>query len=121
MARSFFLVDRLYAILPDMNTDVLPDLPAERRQRLEQRLARWSIRLHTSGLDDLVGAFLDAAQPLAPIGAQVLWIAQPALGIFMPPDEIDGFARLLDDPAGLTWLRAGLIGADHTDEDDKNA
>ena len=101
-----------------MSTDTArPDLPDDRLERLQRRLSGWSVRLHTAGLGDLVGTVLDAAQPLGPLGAQILWVAQPALGLLMPRDEIDGLARVLDDPAGVAWLRDELIGAQQTDED----
>ncbi|MCC7452003.1 MAG: hypothetical protein IT324_31650 [Anaerolineae bacterium] len=91
------------------------DLPADRPDRLHQRLNRWSAQLRSAGLDGLVGTLLDAAEPLGPLGAQLLWIAQPALGLLTPADEIDELARLLDDPAGMAWLRAEL--AAHPDEE----
>lgn len=94
-----------------------PNLPEDRLERLQRRLSGWSARLHTAGLGDLVGTMLDAAQPLGPLGAQLLWIAQPALGLLVPRDEIDGLARVLDDPAGVAWLRDELIGAQQTGED----
>jgi hypothetical protein len=94
-----------------------PNLPDDRLERLERRLSGWSARLRKAGLGELVGTFLDVAQPLGPLGAQILWIAQPALGFVMPRDEVDGLARLLDHPAGMAWLREELVGAQHSGED----
>ena len=68
------------------------------------------------GIESLVGALLDAAEPFGPLGAQVLWVAQPALGLVVPRDDVDGLAQLLDNPAGVAWLRAALL--DETSEDD---
>ena len=87
----------------------------ERRSEAEHwadRLARWSQRLHAARLDGLAGVLLDAAEPLSPLGAQLLWIAQPALGLVVPREEIASLARLLDEPGGLAWLRAHLVGPD---------
>jgi hypothetical protein len=94
---------------------MIGDLTAERLQRLQLRVSGWSARLNAAGLIGLVEALMDAAEPLGPLGAQLLWVAQPALGMVMPSDtadDIDGLARLLDDPAGVAWLRSELIGVD---------
>jgi hypothetical protein len=83
-------------------------LPAEKRERLQHRLR--SLRTQTAGLSNVIGAFLDAAEPLAPLGAQLLWVAQPALGLFISRDAIDDLASVLDAPTGVAWLRAELTG-----------
>ena len=98
-----------------MNTETSPD----HLERLQRRLAGWSARLRAAKLDGVVGAMLDAAEPLGPLGAQVLWIVQPALRLFVSTDEIGGLANLLDDPAGVAWLRAELTGADRADRKDE--
>ena len=53
---------------------------------------------------------LDIAEPFGTLGAQVLWIAQPALSLFLPHQEIGEFAGLLDDPDAMAWWRGELIG-----------
>jgi hypothetical protein len=88
------------------------DLATDTRARLQCRLAEWSARLRATGLDDLAGAFLGAAEPFGPLGAQLLWVAQPALGLLLPREEIGDLACLLDDPAGMAWLRSELTGGD---------
>ncbi len=93
------------------------ELPSARREPLQRRLAGWSVRLRRAGLDGLVAAVLDAAEPLGPLGAQVLWVTQPVLGLVMPADEIGDLAHLLDDPKGVAWLRAELIGTQREGED----
>ncbi len=100
----------LYSVLMNIMDDqsAAVDLPADRLERLHKRLESWSVRLRAAGLDGLVGAVLDAAGPLAPLGAQALWVAQPALGLLVASDEIDGLARLLDSRQGLNWLRDEL-------------
>jgi hypothetical protein len=95
-----------------METSTGLDPVQQHRQRLEHRVAGWSARLRSMGLNDVVGALLDAAEPFGPLGAQMLWVAQPALGLFMASDEVDGLARVLDDPLGMAWLRSELSGAD---------
>jgi hypothetical protein len=76
--------------------------------RWTPRLARWAHRLRMARLDGLVGTLLEAAEPLSPLGAQALWIAQPTLGLFVPREDVASLARLLEDPGGLAWLRTHL-------------
>jgi hypothetical protein len=98
------------------------DMAAERRQRLErlqQRVAGWSVRLRSAGLDGLAETLLDVAEPLGPVGAQLLWVVQPALGLVMPSavDDLGSLADLLDDPAGVAWLRSALAGVDEAEDE----
>jgi hypothetical protein len=88
-------------------------------KHLQSRIATWSAQLRAMGLSNLVDVLLEAAEPLGPLGAQVLWIAQPALRLVAPSDEIDGLARLLDDPSGMVWLRTALNGTQQTDDEVK--
>lgn len=76
------------------------------------RLASWSKRLHTARLDGLVGVLLDVTEPLSPLGAQILWIAQPTLGLLVPREEIATLARLLEKPEGMAWVREQLTGSE---------
>lgn len=86
------------------------------RMRWENRLAGWGERLRAWGLDGLVAALLEAAEPLGPLGAQALYVAQPALGVFLPAESVGRWARALEDPATLAWLRAGLTAANPDEE-----
>lgn len=92
------------------------DLSADQLERLHKRLTRWIEPLRAAGLDGLVGTLLDVAEPFSPLGAQALWIAQPALSLLAPADEIGGLAALLDDPAGVAWLRAALTAPESTED-----
>jgi hypothetical protein len=65
--------------------------------------------LRAARLSGVAGALLDAAEPLGTLGAHLLWIAQPTLGLFVPRAEIDALARIMDEPGGMAWLRAQLI------------
>ncbi len=78
--------------------------------RWSPRLTRWSRRVRAARLDGVLRVLLEAAEPLGPLGAQVLWIAQPTLGLLVPREEIASLARLLDDPDGMVWFRAQLTG-----------
>lgn len=72
------------------------------------RWARWSQRLHRLGLAGVVETVLDVAEPLGPLGAQLLWVAQPTLSLFMPRGEITALAQCLDEPGGVAQLREQL-------------
>ncbi|MEB2288316.1 MAG: hypothetical protein OZ934_09410 [Anaerolineae bacterium] len=80
-------------------------------ERLAARLAQWGARLHAAGLGGLMAALLDAAEPLAPLGAQALWVAQPALGLLLSRGAVADLARVLDAPGGVAWLREQLATA----------
>ncbi|MFC1959753.1 hypothetical protein ACFLYO_03480 [Chloroflexota bacterium] len=78
------------------------------RTRLEARLDVWGVRLRDWGLDGLVMALLEAAEPLSPLGAQALYVAQPTLKLLLPSAGVGQWARLLEDPANVAWLRSCL-------------
>ena len=89
-----------------VTVEQLPDA-----ERLSARAARWAERLDAAGLGGLAATLLDAAEPLAPLGAQALWVAQPALGLVLPRDAVADLARVLDAPGGVAWLRERLAAA----------
>lgn len=78
---------------------------------LEQRCAiltamkTWRERLQQAGLLDFAGLVLDVVEPLAPIGAQMLWVAQPTLGLLVAPEKIASWAELLENPQQIARLR----------------
>lgn len=84
------------------------------------RLTRWAQKLHAARLHGLVTALLDVFEPLGPLGAQVLWVAQPVASVFAPREDIDALARILDAPGGVAWVRARLDG-DYSGETDGRA
>lgn len=51
---------------------------------------------------------LDAGQPIAFLGGQLLWMIQPALSIFIPTPTIRNLAQLLEEPEALAALAARL-------------
>ncbi|GIK66563.1 MAG: hypothetical protein BroJett018_43570 [Chloroflexota bacterium] len=94
-----------YAILTTMN-----DQPLD--AEFAQNAVRWQAWLQKHGLEGLADALLGASEPLAPIGAQLLYVAQPALSLIAPREAIGRWARLLETPGGLAWLREQLIPGD---------
>jgi hypothetical protein len=65
----------------------------------EDRLARLAHKLHLWGLSELAAAFLTSARPLAFLGAQALYFAEPMLGTLTSEDDVLALAQLLEDPA----------------------
>lgn len=86
--------------------------PFPEAERWAGRLARWSKRLHAAHLGELVEVLLEVAEPLGPLGAQMLWIAEPTLGLLVPRDDVASLARLLEAPGGVGWLREQLVEPD---------
>lgn len=79
----------------------------------------WAARLEDLGLASVVAALLDAARPLAPLGAGLLWIAQPALGAVVGRERVASWAGLLEDPANLARLSARLAGEEPDEEPER--
>lgn len=86
------------------------------QERFADSADKWRERLHRAKLDRIVGAFLEAAEPLSTIGAQVLYVAQPVLGLMVQHQIIKDWANLLETPGGLSWFRDQLIET-NTDTD----
>lgn len=76
---------------------------------LEARLHRWAQRLQDAGIEGLADTLLSQGNPLPLLGAQVLWVLQPALGAVMPLREVGELAQLLGSESGLVWLRQQLL------------
>ncbi|MBX3061651.1 MAG: hypothetical protein U0528_15580 [Anaerolineae bacterium] len=97
-----------------MSTSALTSSPSA---ELEARLQRWAQRLQDAGIEGLADALLSQGNPLPLLGAQVLWVLQPALGALMPLREVGELAQLLGSDSGLLWLRQQLqLDADDMDE-----
>jgi hypothetical protein len=56
------------------------------------------------GLAHPVRLGLEASRPLTFIGGQLLWMAQPILGLFATNESIGMFARLLEEPEAVDRL-----------------
>ena len=98
------------------NASAPPPAPAPGAEAAawSMRWTRWSQRLHKLGLAGVIETLLDAAEPLGPLGAQLLWVAQPTLSLFMPRGEITALAHSLEEPGGVARLRAQLLNANGT-------
>lgn len=68
----------------------------------------WIARARALGLDGLLSALLDAAGPVAPLAGQLLYVAQPMLGLFISRRSINRWAEWLDQPDALAEFRQML-------------
>jgi hypothetical protein len=68
----------------------------------------WIQQIRARGLGPTVHTALDVLEPLGPLGAQMVWIAQPLFGLFVPTEALDDLARALEEPGGVDRLRGYL-------------
>ncbi len=65
----------------------------------------WIKQASARGLDNALGVALDVLEPLGPLGAQVLWVLQPAFGLFGARKAVGDIAAALEEPGGVDKLR----------------
>lgn len=57
----------------------------------------WASYLQRWGVKDLAAQILEAAGPLAVLGAQFIYIGQPWVGRSLSQNHLDALARVLED------------------------
>jgi hypothetical protein len=73
--------------------------------------AEWVEAIRARGWEQAASTALDVLQPLGPLGAQVLWIAQPAARLVGGWGDLFGaLATSLETPEGIDRLRRALDG-----------
>jgi hypothetical protein len=65
-------------------------------------------RLEQLGLTNFAVLCLDVLEPVSPFAAQVLWVMQPTLGIFINRQQVGDWAQLMEDPERVAELREQL-------------
>lgn len=60
------------------------------------------------GLQTPALIFLDTGHPLTFLGGQLLWVAQPALSLFMSAEVVANLAHLLEEPEAVKALATKL-------------
>jgi hypothetical protein len=80
-----------------MEAETKPPIPPE-----------WVQQVRARGLSGALGVALDVIEPFGPLGAQVLWVAGPALSLVVPRAAITGLAEALEQPGGIERLRQAL-------------
>jgi hypothetical protein len=68
----------------------------------------WIQTVKARGLGWAFSVLLDALEPLGPLGAQILWIAQPVSGLFGASHAFGELADALEQPGGIDGLRRRL-------------
>lgn len=81
-------------------------------EQLSPQLVRLGAWIAAHNLRAFASLLLDLLEPVAPIGAQLLYIGQPTFGFLIRHDTIGAWAQLLEDPAGWQHLRHQLIETD---------
>lgn len=71
----------------------------------------WVTQVKARGLAGAFNVALDALEPFGPLGAQILWVAQPLIGVFGGEDTrnaINDIAAALETPGGIAHIREQL-------------
>jgi hypothetical protein len=63
-----------------------------------ETLQTWEDRIEAAGLGGITRAILDAAQPLIPLLAQLIWFAQPVFGMIGQDESVGILAEMLYSP-----------------------
>lgn len=58
----------------------------------------WADRLHRWGAGEFAASFLEAARPVNFVTAQLVYMSQPVLSAFLPPEHLTVLADTLEDP-----------------------
>ena len=66
----------------------------------------WVEKIRARGWENALSLALDVLEPLGPLGAQQLWVAQPAARVNGGwYDALAGLAQTLEEPGGVEHLR----------------
>ncbi len=64
----------------------------------------WASFLHRWGLHQLVAFWLELAGPLNILGAQLIYLSQPFLSVFIRQEVLKDFAQVLEQPEEVKKL-----------------
>lgn len=70
----------------------------------EQLIERWANWINRRGLATVALPLLEVGRSLGFLGAQVLLMAQPILGLVLDSSRVTSYAALLEDPDALDRL-----------------
>lgn len=76
--------------------------------RREQLLDDWAQRIERAGMSAPAILFLETFKPLAFLGAQALWFAQPLLTLGLNETDLRDLILLIEEPSGIEDLLARL-------------
>ncbi len=83
----------------------MTNLQPQGEKEVVARLAAYIKRL---GLADFSLLALDGLRPLGLLAGQLLWTAQPTLGLFVDSHTVGTLAEVLERPEGVDMLRRAL-------------
>jgi hypothetical protein len=66
--------------------------------KMEKNRENWIKTLYKLRLHYFLATFLEALGPINLLGAQLVYISQPVLSPFVPNDQSQDLARILEDP-----------------------
>ncbi len=87
----------------------------QHRAQLIDRLAHNAARL---GIITPCLMLLEANKPLTYLAGQMVWLTRPFITIGLKQEDVDGFARLLEDPSGVEQLIQRLESLQDTPKSD---
>jgi len=67
--------------------------------KIQKNREKWIESLYKLRLQDLTATFLEALGPMNLLGAQLVYLSQPVLSSFIPKDQTQDFAKILEDPS----------------------
>ena len=68
----------------------------------------WIQQAKARGLGGFLTTLLDVLEPLGPLGAQMLWVAQPLSGVLGASQVVGHLAEALEESGGVDRLRQRL-------------
>jgi hypothetical protein len=68
----------------------------------------WLMQVQARGWGGALSTALDVLEPFGALGAQFLWVAQPAFGLLGAEAIVRGLAQALEEPGGIEALRKAL-------------
>lgn len=78
------------------------------RMDKQSHTSDWAQKARDNGHDQWLLILLDAIEPIAPIVAQGLWVAQPLAGLWGKSTALQHLAQTLETPDGVDQLRQQL-------------
>ncbi len=78
----------------------------------ENESQQWIDAVKARGWSHALTLALDILEPFGPLGAQMLWVTQPVLGLVVNRAALGGLAHCLETPGGVARLRQQLEDED---------
>ena len=67
--------------------------------KIQENREKWIQTLYKLRLQNFAAAFLEALRPINLLGAQLVYLSQPILSPFIPREQSQDFAKILEDPS----------------------